>query len=76
MNESDPTDITHITPNKWRTVHLGTVIQTSFGRMDEDGNVQRHDPVTVEIWRATEDAFLDARTQIWEAIEKAFENEA
>lgn len=45
-------------------VHLGTVIQSTFGTLDEDGNVIQGEPIAVNVPVFSDEKFLDARQMI------------
>jgi len=47
-----------------RLVHLGTVIQTQFGALDDDDNVVPQEPVTANVQVFTAEAFAEAFARI------------
>lgn len=47
-----------------RIIHLQTTIQTVFGVLDDDGDANPQQPVTVQVHRFSEDAFAEAQRAI------------
>lgn len=56
-----------------KIVHLGTQIQTTFGLMDEEGNVADQQTVQATVPRFEEQAFVDAFEKLAEARNSAGE---
>lgn len=55
-------------------VHIQTVIQTTFGVLDEDGNVIPQQPVQVQVTLFKPEAFSDAYAAIEQARDQAAAN--
>jgi hypothetical protein len=54
-----------------RVVHVQTVITTTFGLLDEEGNVIPQQPIQVQVSRFAADAFEEAHRLIEKAREEA-----
>lgn len=54
-----------------QVVHLGTVIQTQFGVLDEAGDVVAQEPVSVKLQVFSEAGFAEAFARLQEAREAA-----